>query len=158
VRARLADRVGDALGGIAVILNQPLIAGGLLERMQILALRILDGLDLERVLVAERAHDDRHGRELGDLGRSPAPLAGDDLERVAFLRRMRPREDRLEDAFLGDRFRELGQALLVKALARIGLARKERGDRDGGLEMLGRNGRRQCGGHSFFSSGIAGWI
>jgi hypothetical protein len=129
VRPALADAVRDLLRRIAEFGNQPLISLGLLERMQVLALRVLDRLDLERLLVRQRPHDNRDLALAGELAATPAPLAGDDLE-LSLLGelfvRMRSREDRLKNAMVLNRLGDLGELVLWKVLAGVRRRRNER--------------------------------
>jgi hypothetical protein len=64
---------------VTIIRHKPLICFGFLDRIQILALDILDERDLERLDIIEFANDDRDLVKLRPLRRPPAPLAGDDL-------------------------------------------------------------------------------
>ena len=52
---------------------------GFLDRVQVLALDVLDQADAERGLVGHVAHERRHLLEAGHARRAPAPLAGEDL-------------------------------------------------------------------------------
>ena len=96
--------------------GEHLIAGRLFERIEIGALHVLDDRELERFAVADVEHDDRHFVQAGALRRAPAPFAGDDLEVVGAAR---AHHDRLDDAALADRMRELVQLGVGEQLARI---------------------------------------
>ena len=58
------------------------VAARLLDRVEVLALHVLDDRDLERLVVGDLDRHDRHVVQAGALRRAPAPLAGDDLEVV----------------------------------------------------------------------------
>ena len=92
--ARLVDQLAERFLAMAIIADQPAIGLGLLDRVEILALDILDERDLERLGVAEVADDRRNFVQPRPLRRPPAPFAGDDLEAMA----VRPDDDRLDDA------------------------------------------------------------
>ena len=114
----LAQRVAERLGHLAEHRR-------LLERRDVLALEVLDDADLERRLVVELGDDGRDRLPLGHTRRTPAPLAGDELE----LRATGSDEDRLEHAVLADRVGELGQRLLVVGKPRLGRVRQNLRDR-----------------------------
>ena len=84
-----------------------------LERIEILALQVLDQRELELVAIGELAHDCRDAFEAGGL-RGPEPaLAGDELVAVDRL----GHEDRLDDAVLADARGQGRQAVGVEPLA-----------------------------------------
>ena len=117
--ARLVDDLAELFLGMAIKIDQLLVGVGLLDRVQILALDILDQRELGRRRIVDVADDRRDRVELRALRRAPAPLAGDDLEAVA----VGPQQDRLKHAALGDRFGELVERLFVELhprLARVG--------------------------------------
>src|SRR4051812_46013000 len=113
--ARLVDELAKLLLGVGIIVDEPFIGLGLLDRVEVLALDILDQRDLERLLVAEFAHDGGDFVEPGALRRAPAPLAGDDLEAMT----VRTDDDRLDDAARLDGSGELDQAFLLEDAARL---------------------------------------
>ena len=51
--ARLVDEPAELLLGVAIILDQPPIGLRLLDRVEVLALDVLDQRDLERLLVVK---------------------------------------------------------------------------------------------------------
>jgi hypothetical protein len=95
---------------VAVIGGEAAISLRLLDRVEIGALDVLDQRDLERLGLAELAHDSGDLVEVCPLRGSPAPLAGDDLEAVA----VGADHDRLDDSALLDRGGELRQCGLVE--------------------------------------------
>src|ERR1044072_9090261 len=94
----LVDQLGDAVLGVAVALNELAIAFRLLNRVQVLALDILDQGELSR----RRFYDftDKRGdhKQTLPLRRPPTPFAGDDL--IALAVAVRPQQDRLQDTAL----------------------------------------------------------
>jgi hypothetical protein len=127
----LGDLVRDLLDAVAVLHAQQLEGGGLLERVEVLALDVLHQLHLVHGLVVEVvAQQHRHREQLGDHRAAPAPLAGDDLvrrlgrhvRRVGNARaRQRPHDDRLQHALLADAGGHRVEAVHVEpaALARV---------------------------------------
>ena len=140
-----AERVGDRRAGPPdarreAVLGEPefvdeLAVGiGRLDRVEILALEVLDERELELIAIGELAHERRDALEAGGLGRPQAPLAGDELVAVDRL----GHEDRLEDAVLGDARRERREAVRIEALARLMRVGLDPRDRD--LEGPGLSG------------------
>ena len=97
--------------GEAVVLHKGLISPGLLQRIQVLPLQVFHQGQLLGLPVVGLHHPD------GDVGESrqaagpPAPLPGDDLIEPGV---QPPDGDGLEQAVLGDGFRQLLQGRLVK--------------------------------------------
>ena len=128
VAAALADDPGDVLVAVTVLARQRLIAAGLFQRIEIAALHVLDDGELERLAVGRFERHDRNVVQAGALRRPPAPLAGDDL--VGILRPAhRPHHDRLDDAALLDRCRQVIELRLGEMPARIARIRLEIFDR-----------------------------
>ncbi len=123
--ARLVDELAERLLGVAVIGDELAIAFRFLDRVEVLALDVLEQGDLERLGIGKIAHDHRHFVESRLLGRAPAPLAGDDLVAMA----VRPDQDRLEHAARLDRGGELVERLLVEMAARLVEMRLDAGHR-----------------------------
>ncbi len=113
--ARLADQLADRILAMTMICDERFIALGFLDRVQILPLDILDQRDLGHRRIAVVADQRRDRMNLRPLRRSPATLAGDDLETVTDA----AHQDRLDHAMLGDRFGKLVEAILVEMLARL---------------------------------------
>ena len=100
-RAR-PTRVGDLVLAEAELVDELAVGVCGLDRVEILALEVLDERELELVAVGELADDRRDAFEAGGL-RGPEPaLAGDELVAVEGL----GHEDRLDDAVLGDARRQ----------------------------------------------------
>ena len=81
-------------------IDQLFVAFGLFDRIEILALDILDQRQLGGCRFIDLAYDRRDGVQPRPLRCAPATLAGDDLESLAVA--VRPQQDRLEDTALGD--------------------------------------------------------
>jgi hypothetical protein len=132
--AALADDMRDVFLAMLIIGRQRLIAGRLFQRIEIGALHILDDRKLERLGVADVEQHDRHFMQACTLRGAPAPLAGDDL--VAVGRALqRAHDDRLDDAALPDRLRQLREVFLDESAARVARAR---------LDMLDRHAARRA--------------
>ena len=112
-RSCATDAVRDFLLAEPELLDQLAVRLRGLERIEILALEVLDEGDLELLAVGELADDRRDAFETGRLGGTQPPLAGDELVAVDRLHD----EDRLEDAVLGDAGREGGKLLGIEPLA-----------------------------------------
>jgi len=85
--------------GEVEVLDQLLVRSGFLEGVQVLAVKVLDKRLLKARDVGRGTHDRRHRQQAGALGRSPTPLAGDQLV-IPLLRRTD--ENRLEYAQLAN--------------------------------------------------------
>jgi hypothetical protein len=104
---------------------------GHLDRVEILALHVLDERELELVAGGQLPDHRRHAFEPGQLGGTDAPLAGDELVAVQRLRH----EDRLDDTVVADACREAVELGRVEALPRLVRVAPDPGDR-----YLGRCG------------------
>ena len=107
----LAELLGEAPDAVAVVADHPVVHRRLVQRRQVLALEVLDDRDLHRGLVIDVLDHRWDGGEAGGLRRSPAALAGDELEPEGSDR---SDENRLQDAVLLDGGGELGQRGLVE--------------------------------------------
>ncbi len=90
--ARAADRLGDLLLGVAVQRPERLVALGLFEGVEVLALEVLDQGDLERLVGGDLELDRRDLEQPGLQCGAVAPFSGNDLEldaRPSHLRRRR---------------------------------------------------------------------
>ena len=139
-----AQRVGDGRAGAPdagrdVVLAEPelvdqlAVGVGRLDRVEVLALQVLDERELELVAIDELADDGRDAIEAGRLGRPEAALAGDELVAVDRL----GDEDRLEDAVLGDARAERRQV-------RPGRSACAAGTGSGGSARSGSRRRSAC--------------
>ncbi len=98
------------------ILQQALIALGLFKSIQILPLQIFDQRDHGGIAVVHFPQDRRNFVQSGQHRRAEPPFAGDDL--VAVLRgRVRPDQNRLQDALDPDRLRQVFEFGLVEVHA-----------------------------------------
>ncbi|GIU90254.1 MAG: hypothetical protein KatS3mg010_1353 [Acidimicrobiia bacterium] len=125
-RPGLADPLGHLVVREVEVLDQLLVGRRLLQRVQLLALDVLDDGLLQHRGVVGVPDDGGDRLEADPAGGPPATLAGDELEGVALL----PDEHRLEDAHLPDRLGEGREALLVEVLARLLGVGPDRGDGD----------------------------
>ena len=95
-RASSTDPAGDVVLAEAELVDELPIGLGRLERVEVLALEVLDERELELVTIGELADDRRDPLEAGGLRGTKAALAGDELVAVDGL----GDQDRLEDAVL----------------------------------------------------------
>ncbi len=98
---------------------QAIQRASLFERIQVLALDVLDKRHRNRRLVRNLLDDRRDFVESGHLGGAPAAFAGDDL--VAAVAD-RPGDDRLHDALGLDRICEVLERILANVGSRLVLA------------------------------------
>ena len=116
--AALAEGGAEIGLRIAELVDQAMVAGRFLDRVEIRALHVLDDGEFERRSVVRLDNGDRHVVQAGPLGRPPAALAGDDLVGVRALSEG-AHHDRLDDAALADRAGEEVEIGLVEGLAWI---------------------------------------
>ena len=122
--ARLAPDPGrDLVVGEAEVLDELLVGGGLLERVEVVAVEVLDQRLLERGGVVGLADERRDGLEADPPGRPPAALARDQLVLVVADR---AHQHRLEHADLADRVGERAERLLVEVVPRLEPVRPDR--------------------------------
>ena len=143
VTATAPDAGGDVLDAKPMLTQERLIALGLGEFIQVLALQVLDQLQLTHVTIRERAHQRRNTRQARRLRRTPAPLAGHDLERRRGFTRDRPNHDGLQYAVRLDARDQFAQRLAIELtppqLLRGGGGRGQRLQRQMLQRALGRN-------------------
>src|SRR5437868_7338695 len=113
--ARLVDDPPDLILGMAMAFDQLPVAVSLLERVEVLALDILDQRKFRGRRIVDLADDRRNAVEPRPLRRPPAALASDDHIILA----VGPKQDRLEDAAQPDRLGELVERFLVELDARL---------------------------------------
>src|SRR5262245_35061489 len=116
----------DLLVGEAEVLDELLVGAGLLERVQLLALEVLDQRLLEGRAVVGLAHERGNGLEPDPAGGPPAALPRDHLVAVAHG----PDQHRLEHTHLADRVGQRAEALLVELVSRLESIGLDRGDGD----------------------------
>ena len=105
-----------------------------LERIEILALEVLDECELELLAIGELPDDRRDPLESGCLGGTEPPLAGDELVAVDGL----GHEDRLEDPVLDDALGERRELIGIEPLPWLVRVRADPGDRDVDRRRLAR--------------------
>ncbi len=140
--SRAADRPRCVLVREPELFDEPVQRARLLDRIQVLALDVLDQRDRDGRLVRDVAHDGRDRVQARELCGAPAALARDDLvTRLAVaLRRQRPHDDRLDDALRFDRLGELRERVVAHVDARLVAAALE--EVDGHLAERGLGRRR----------------
>ena len=117
------DLPGDLVLGQAELLVELPEGVGLLDRVEVFALDVLDERQLELLAIGELADDGRDPLETGQPGRLDTTLAGHDPIAVERLRD----EDRLENAVIGDARRQCLEVGVLDVTAR--LVRIRRGSR-----------------------------
>ena len=101
MRAAFADDFRQLRLGIAKIGPKPLIAARLLDRVEILALDVLDDRQFQSFAIIGFVNDDGNIGETRELGGAPTPLAGDDFIGVGDAGDG-PDDDRLNNALFAD--------------------------------------------------------
>src|SRR3954447_10658686 len=126
---------------MAVEIDELLVGVRLLDRVQILALDVLDQRELGGARIVNVADNRRNGMEPRPLRRPPAPLASNDLIALA----VRAEQNWLKHAALGDGIGELAERLLVKLHPRLPRVGPDAGyfDLAHALRQFAR-GRRSC--------------
>src|SRR5690606_26736532 len=129
-RAALTDASRDLLLGQPELPDELAISQGLLNRVEVGSLDVLDEGDLQRLHSRDLANDDRHLGQAGGDGRPPAALAGDDL--VGLLADRTGDDQRLDDAVLADGGGQFFEPRGVPLGARLEGVGLQVADRDGG--------------------------
>lgn len=112
---RSADAARDLLLRHAEAVDEAAVRVRFLDRVELLALDVLDKRELEDAVVGNLTYDDRHLLEPGALGRAPAPFARNYLIFLALA----ANEERLNDAVGADRGRELLDLPFAEDRARL---------------------------------------
>ena len=120
-------RRAELLVGAAEVVEQLGVGGRLLQRVQLLAMQVLQQRVAQHRLVGGLANDGRDLGELGELGRPPAALTHDEL---VVLAAERAHDDRLQQPDLADAGGELLQRLLVEVLPGLAAVRGDPGHGD----------------------------
>jgi hypothetical protein len=109
------------------VLDELLVGGGLLERVEVVPVQVLDERVFQRGGVVGLAHQRRNGLEPHPPGGAPPPLPRDDLVPVVDG----TNENRLQHADLADRVGERPERLLVEVVPRLEAvgADRRRGER-----------------------------
>ncbi len=164
-----ADPAGQLLLGAGEVVEQLLVRGRLLQRVELRAVQVLQQRVPQQVVVGRVAHDRGDPLEPCLARGPPAPLPGDELVAVGTGR---PHHDRLQQPDLADRVDELAERLLVEDgpwLTRVGrdltqrqLRISDAGDRDQTAVVdIGHGARRRVdngdplGGHRHAPGGLA---
>src|SRR5439155_14645234 len=109
----LPDPRGELFLRQAMLLDQPLVRLRLLDRVEVLALDVLDQRQLEGLLLRDLPDHHRQLAQAGPLRRPPPPLAGD--QHVAVVRAAD--DERQEHAFAADRLGQLLDVAFVEVAA-----------------------------------------
>jgi hypothetical protein len=110
--------------GGAEVLQELLVRGGLLQRVELLAVEVLHEGVTEHVVVAGIADDGRDDVQPGDLGGAQAALAHDELVVVLRVGDL-AYDDRLEESHDADRLGQFLQSVLREVLARLARVRPD---------------------------------
>jgi hypothetical protein len=149
--AGAADGVGGFLMGQAKFFDQAREGARLFQRIQVLALYVLNQRHRNGRVVRHIADDRRDIREAGLLRGAPAPLAGDNFVALR-LAKVRlpdgPHDDRLNHALRLNRLRKLRQTFRAHIETRLILAPLQQIERQHREALAGRrrrgNGARRC--------------
>ena len=136
-RTAASEPVGEFGVRHAELDQQLLVGGGLLQRVELDPVDVLQQRVAQQDVVARPPHDGRDARETRPLRRPPAPLAHDELVPPG------PRladDDRLQQPELPDRVLEFRKRLLVEDSSRLLRVRLDRLDVD--VAVVGR--ARRC--------------
>ena len=120
--AALADPVGDGVVGEVEVLDELLVAGGFVERVQSLPVDVLDERLFQARLVVSDLDECGDRDHPGTAGRPPAPLAGDQF--VIVVTDFSD-EHRLQDPDGTDRVDERGECRFVEGRAGLQLVRPD---------------------------------
>ena len=115
-RTGLAHPFCHLLLGHAVALHQLLIAGRLLDGVEVLALQVFDQRDLHRLLLIHLPDDDRDLLQARHAAGAPTALACHQLIAAA---RQGAHQQRLQHAVLPDGIRQLVERLLREDFSRL---------------------------------------
>lgn len=113
--AALADLLRDVLLPQTKLPRESRKRPRFFDRVEVLALEVLDEGQLEDILIRGLANDDGRVEQAEAFGGAPAALAGDEFERFAAA----ANDQRLNDAVLFDRGDQFVEVLLVKDGARL---------------------------------------
>ena len=158
VRAALADGFGNFFLCQIVGFCHRVQAFGFFNRIEVLALHVLDDREEHILPVGQFPDDAGHLFQTGRSGRSVAALPCDDLVPLAG----RPDDDRLDDAVLFDRGGHVVQFLFIECLAGLCGVRFDLVDPDGfnasgrfcGIAFHSRFNIREEGIQTFSQSGV----
>src|SRR6266542_588929 len=141
-RASSSDTFRDLVLREAELICELPIGMGLLHRVEVGTLDVLDQRQLELAAIGEVPDDCRDPLQSGHLRRSEAALSGNELVAVEHL----GHEDRLQDAVLPDARCEILYCLVGTAATRLVRVWADPGQRDfrGGRDVCGPL-RNQCG-------------
>ncbi len=116
--ATFVQRLGQSFLRMAEAVHQLPVGGGLLDRIQVGALDILDDRDLDHIGIGKLADDDRQFVQLRHLRRTPAAFAGDDLVQT-LAGRVRTHDQRLQHTATAQRIGQFLQGFGVEMTARL---------------------------------------
>jgi len=113
--AVLARALCNLLVAEFVVAHQALERVGNLDRVEVLALDILDECDLHEAIIGVILDNDWDLREAGDLGGAPSAFTGDQLVATDG----RAHDQGLDDAVLANGLSEFSQAVCLETAARL---------------------------------------
>ena len=113
--AAFADFRGGLFLGELKLVDELRVTEGFFERIEVLALEILDQGEFQHRAVIGFAQDHRDFGNPGELCRAPAAFSGDQLEGVAFL----ADDERLDDALFADGIRQFAQRFFGEIFSRL---------------------------------------
>ena len=111
-----AHTLCDLLVAQAELVDEPPKRLGLLHRVEVLALEVLDDGPLGKLTIIQVPHNGGHSVEPGQLRSPPATLTGNELVTAG---RIRPDHNRLHQAVLSNGLSQTCQLVLIDGLSRL---------------------------------------
>ena len=139
--ARTADGLCRLLVGVIELVDQTLDGACLFQRVQVLALDVLDQRQGQCVFVADLLDDHRHRGQLGQRGRAETALTRDDLVPAIVEG---PDHQRLQQAMLVNRVGQFLQRRFVHSRTRLVAAGLQQVQCNLADPFLCASGRRGC--------------
>ena len=124
-----ADDLPEIRLAVAVLINELLVAARLLDGIEVSALDVFYDRQFQRRAIIDVSNDNRQFCQPGSFSRPPAPLAGDDFVAARLIRRW-THNDRLNNAVLADRLRQIDQIGFTKTTPRVARVRGDEFDRN----------------------------
>ena len=132
VTAAFTDDLTKVRLAVAVLIHKLLIASRLLDGIEVSALDVFYDRQFQRRAIIDVSNDNRQFCQPGSLSRPPAPLAGNDLVTARLIRGW-ANNNRLNNAVLLDRLRQLDQVCFIETTSWITRVRGDEFVRNGAI-------------------------